>query len=198
MITMSDSAQQDLLRLAADSVRWGELHSAPVYLHPRVANPEVIAPGRAFVSLKFRGTQFGCQGCMSLARSYWENTRHAAYQASQLDLRFPPIRKEHHSETLVEVTVLDSVDREISPSKDLIGSNASQLLVMENPTTGNRSYLIPSYLRNHSDLDHVLSLLRSKLRCNPRMRFNAFKYYAVDSIVFSSNMLEIPTFFSKG
>ncbi|MGD0862092.1 MAG: AmmeMemoRadiSam system protein A [Candidatus Limnocylindrales bacterium] len=107
MQTLARSNRRQLLDLARAAVEATAGRSAKPGLDESVADPELLAPGAAFVTLREGGQLRGCIGMLRHDVPLWINVRDSAVAAARDDPRFPPVDASELPEIEIEVSVLE-------------------------------------------------------------------------------------------
>lgn len=155
----------ELLSLAKASIEHGLLHSAPLFLNPRLQRDELRAPGETFVSLKLDGRNRGCMGNALAPVPLFESVLSNAYRSAFADERFPPVNELTLKRSTLELYHLLSEKRETYTVNDLGGFGTfvkpEHTLTLEH--LGRRATMLMTVQRDHPTTLGFIMATRQKL-----------------------------------
>lgn len=106
-MTMLDSeAQQQLLLLAARSIREGLATGRPISPSLEQYPPSLRERGACFVTLEIDGQLRGCIGMLEPVRPLAEDVAENAYAAAFRDPRFPPLRESEYQDLELHISII--------------------------------------------------------------------------------------------
>ena len=103
---LSDVQRQTLLAVARDSIRHGLHTGQPLRPRPHDFDPELAAPGAAFVTLERGGELRGCIGSLEAHRPLLTDVSENAFAAGFRDPRFPPLSPTEFEDLDIHISVL--------------------------------------------------------------------------------------------
>lgn len=122
---LSPPAKEQLLRLARQTL--DEYVASATVPSFSSDDPELNAPGRAFVSLHGPDGLRGCIGTTDASRPLWQVVREMTVQSASGDPRFDPVRAEELDELELEISVLTPLQRICDASQVRIGIDGLQV-----------------------------------------------------------------------
>lgn len=122
----SDADRQALLRIAADSIRYGLTHGRPLPVVVERQPAALRAPGAAFVTLEKAGQLRGCIGTLEAHQPLAADVAENAFNAAFRDPRFPPVREEELDTLEIHISVL-------TPPEPLSFTSEADLLAQLRP-----------------------------------------------------------------
>jgi len=104
---LSNDAQETLLHLAAESIRYGLEHGQPLPVNSTAYGPELQDKGASFVTLHIGGALRGCIGTLEAHRPLVVDTAHNAFAAAFSDPRFAPLSHAEFKHLDIHISVLN-------------------------------------------------------------------------------------------
>ncbi|TVR98123.1 MAG: AmmeMemoRadiSam system protein B [Rhodospirillales bacterium] len=102
---------ENLLKLAAASIRHGLEHGRPIAVCHRDQATELLAPGACFVTLRHDGNLRGCIGSPLPYRPLAEDVAANAFAAAFRDSRFPRLHRRERDRLSLSVSILGRAER---------------------------------------------------------------------------------------
>ncbi len=129
---ISPSGGRTLLALARRTLT---AHLSPGAPRPSIsADPELLKPQGAFVTLRKAGVLRGCVGTLVPDRSLVETVKEMTIAAASLDSRFPPVTREELGGISIEISVLSPLKRIRSVGEISLGTDG--VLIKDGVHTG--------------------------------------------------------------
>ncbi|MBC8376655.1 MAG: AmmeMemoRadiSam system protein A [FCB group bacterium] len=161
--TFNQAEQRQLLVLARESIQHGLNHGSPLRTNPDNFDPDLNAPGAAFVTLEKQGALRGCIGSVEAYRSLVEDVAENAWHAAFTDPRFKPLTQTEFQQLHIKISVLtqpmemivnseEELKHQLVPGRDgLIISDGHH-----------RGLFLPAVWDKLPDVDSFLSHLKQK------------------------------------
>ncbi len=155
--------QDQLLRLARQSVEHGIHHGKAIPVVPTEYNLRLTTPGAAFVTLEKRGNLRGCIGSVQAYRPLFEDVAKNAYNAAFHDPRFDAVSLIELPGLLFEISVLtEPEDMTFSSEADFkrqLNPGSDGLIISDQM---HRALFLPSVWEKLPDTEVFLSHLKQK------------------------------------
>nr|WP_297528385.1 AmmeMemoRadiSam system protein A [Thiohalobacter sp.] len=158
----------ELLRLARASILHGLETGRPLAVDPADFDPELAAPGAAFVTLHRQGELRGCIGSLEAHRPLVVDVAENAFAAAFRDPRFPPLAVDEFDDLEIEISVL-------SPPEPMAFTDEADLLRQIRPGVdgliledmGRRGTFLPSVWAQLPRREDFLAHLKLKAGLPP-------------------------------
>ncbi len=109
--SLSMAERRILLGIAANSIRHGLDHAAPLTPNADNCSAPLGAPGRSFVTLKLHAALRGCIGSLSATKALIKDVANNAYAAAFKDPRFPAVSGAEFDNLELQISVLHAPQR---------------------------------------------------------------------------------------
>jgi uncharacterized protein len=118
---MNREQQDELLKLAAASIRYGLSHRQPLPLELSHYGSDLIANGACFVTLERQERLRGCIGSLEPRQPLVRDVVEHAYNAAFRDPRFPPLQERELNGLAIHLSILSaSVAMQFRDESDLL------------------------------------------------------------------------------
>jgi len=187
------SHQNDLLRIAAQSVIAGFERGRALRVRPARYPEELRQKGATFVSIYYNGALRGSAGSAEATRSIIDDIAENAYQAAFNDFRFNPLTPEELKDAEISVSLLTRRTRiKFSDEADLLAQirpKTDGLVVRERANT---ALFLPQIWESFPSPKEFLAHLKRKAGLSPDYKSPTLKVYRFEVIDISSGDLEDP------
>lgn len=128
-MSLTKQQQQQLIKLAEDSIAYGLKHGVAIKPNPHHYEPDLRTLRASFVTLEINQQLRGCVGMLEAARPLFEDVAENAFSAAFKDRRFLPVSTKEFSELEIHISILSPSEainftseanlvRQLRPNKD--------------------------------------------------------------------------------
>lgn len=185
--------QNDLLRIAAQSVVYGFERGRALRVRPTRYPEELRQKGATFVSIYYNGALRGSAGSTEATRPIIDDIAENAYQAAFNDFRFNPLTQEELQDAEISISLLTRRTRiKFADEADLLAQIRPKTDGLVLRERSNSALFLPQIWESFSSPREFLAHLKRKAGLSPDYKSPTLKVYRFEVIDISSGDLEDP------
>ena len=177
-ISLTETQQQTLLKIARDSIQHGLTTGRPLTVFLTDFPAELTVQRATFVTLEKHQQLRGCIGMLTAIRALVEDVADNAFSAAFRDPRFPPVNADELDQLDIHISIL-------TPSEPIIFTSEADLLSQIQPyidgliiqESGRRGTFLPSVWEQLPDPKQFLRHLKQKAGLPPDYWSDSLKVY---------------------